>query len=400
MRKPKIAIIGVGTGGCVSTSLLSRNPNLGEINWFFNPDHPAQSVGEGTTPFFPDMVAQDLKLTYPDLNKIDSTIKTGIRKINWGGTGDFIHNFILGQLGLHFNASKYQELCVKTLPKKGVKIIPKEVHDYTNIDADYIMDCSGTPKDYSEYNEAKHIPVNSAHIVQCSWEKPEFNYTLTIARPYGWVFGIPLQNRCSIGYLYNKNINTLEEVKEDIKEVFKQFNLTPTTKTNSLTFNNYYKKENFTSRVSYNGNASFFLEPMEATSIGSTFHNAQLFDAIISKTISVEEANLNYTNIQEQIQAMIMLHYLAGSRFKTPFWEFAQTQARECLSKKVQENHFKDTFFDSYKYLNPLNSSYSPLIPQKTSYHDHPYGTWNSLSFYENMVGLDLYDKINLLIKK
>jgi hypothetical protein len=42
----------------------------------------------------------------------------------------------------------------------------------------------------------------------------------------------------------------------------------PSDKTNHLEFQSYYKKNNFSSKVIYNGNSSFFIEPLEATSIG------------------------------------------------------------------------------------------------------------------------------------
>jgi hypothetical protein len=83
---------------------------------------------------------------------------------------------------------------------------------------------------------------------------------------HGWVFGIPLQKRISIGYLYNDKISSLEEVKEDVKNTFKEYNLNPSKITNHIKFQSFYRKENFKNRIIYNGNASFFIEPLEATS--------------------------------------------------------------------------------------------------------------------------------------
>ena len=57
--------------------------------------------------------------------------------------------------------------------------------------------------------------------------------------------GIPLQNRCSIGYMYNNKINSLEEVKEDVKNIFEEFNLQPSETTNAFSFKNYYRNTNF-----------------------------------------------------------------------------------------------------------------------------------------------------------
>ena len=98
------------------------------------------------------------------------------------------------------------------------------------------------------------IPVNNAYVTQCNWGNIRLDHSLTIARPYGWVFGIPLQNRVSIGYLFNDKFNTVEDIKEDVKYIFERFNLTPTDKTNHIKFSNYYRKENFTNKMAYAGN--------------------------------------------------------------------------------------------------------------------------------------------------
>jgi hypothetical protein len=83
---------------------------------------------------------------------------------------------------------------------------------------------------------------------------------------HGWIFGIPLQKRVSIGYLYNDELSSLEEVKKDVQNVFKEYQLKPSEITNHIKFESFYRKQNFNSKVIYNGNSSFFLEPLEATS--------------------------------------------------------------------------------------------------------------------------------------
>lgn len=391
-NKKKVSIIGKGTGGCLTTSILLRNKNI-DIDWYFDPNISAQSVGEGTLPHFPEHLQEDWGLSYNELPNLDYSVKTGIRKINWGGDGDFIHTFDLGEVGIHFNASKYQSLITKLAPHKGVNIIPTPIQNLKDIDSDYIIDCSGSPKNYSKYNTCNFIPVNSAYITQCYWDKPEFNYTLTIARPYGWVFGIPLQNRCSIGYLFNKDINSLDEVKEDVQNIFSQFNLTPSEDKKYLNFNNYYKKQNFTDTISYNGNASFFLEPMEATSLTFTTHSALLTSAILNKEISIEECNESFLGLAEETEGMIMLHYLAGSKFNTKFWEFAKEKANICLEQQLKNSKFKNTIVNSFKLKD------YPFDVKAYNKDELSYGAWSTYSYYQNLKSLDLYKKILPYIK-
>ena len=105
--------------------------------------------------------------------------------------------------------------------------------------------CTGSPTSFGEeYKLAEHIPVNAAFVSQCPWEYPRFSHTLTYAMSWGWVFGIPLQNRCAIGYVYNDKFATEDQVKEEVAELLKELNLVPNVQ-RSIKFNNYFKKNNF-----------------------------------------------------------------------------------------------------------------------------------------------------------
>jgi len=390
-NKKRIAIVGKGTAGSYSALYINQhNLHNHELVWYYDPNKSTQSVGEGSTLVLPETLETGLDFTADNLPEIDATFKSGIRKINWEGSGDFMHYFNLGTYSLHFNSVKLQNLISNHL-SKYIPIIDSSITSHSQIDADYIMDCSGTPQNFSNYWEANHIPVNSAYITQCYWEKPEFDYTLTIARPYGWVFGIPLQNRCSIGYLYDKNINTLEEIQEDIKNVFKDFNLTPSTDTNSLYFNNYFKKENHTPRVTFNGNSSFFLEPLEANSIGLMHKNVYRFLQIIDGRNPID-CNKEYLENIISVQRMIMLHYYAGSKFSTKFWDIAFKKAEYFISNNLDSN-FKNIYQLSKEYYNQnrINST-NPL-------HDKLIlGQWSVTSYNQNLKELNLYNKLDKLL--
>ena len=390
MNNKKIAIIGKGTAGSISALYLKNRLPL-EIDWYFDPSTPEQAVGEGSTLSFPNFLFHNTNFLYSDVEQIlEGTYKNSIRKINYNGSGDYHHSFSLGNSGLHFNAKGFQQFTQNHL-KNQINIIPKQITSPNQIDATHIIDCSGRPSNFEGYNKISGIPVNSAHIVQCSWEKPEFNYTLTIARPYGWVFGIPLQNRCSIGYLYNKNINTLEEVQEDIKEVFKQFNLTPSNKSNSFSFNNYSKKQNFTERVTYNGNSSFFLEPLEATSIETMFKILNNVENMLLGQINIKEAQSIYDSFIENTEQMIAMHYFAGSRFNTPFWEYAFNNSLPTIQKLTSNPKFRALFNEieginqGKKFVNTSNETF---------------GTWGAFSFHQNIHNLGIFDQMKNLIQK
>jgi hypothetical protein len=238
-----------------------------------------------------------------------------------------------------------------------------------------------------------YIPVNAVHVNQCYWEAPLFTETLAIARPYGWVFGIPLKNRCSIGYLYNSDINTLEEVQEDVQHVFSQFGLDPSTDTSSFSFSNYRRKQNFNGRVVYNGNASFFLEPLEATTFGTVDvinTRAELTWLSGHPEAHAEAAYSSSVNAAERI---IMMHYFAGSIYKTPFWEFAKQRGMACMEECSEVASFKHMVKTSQKPT--ALGSYRTHTGPSSSDLDVLRKCWWEGSFAQNIDGLGIAGSLN-----
>jgi hypothetical protein len=378
--KKRIAVLGKGTAGSQAVIHYLKNATDCEIQWYFDSNIPTQSVGEGSTIALPDNLFKNINLNYLDFDKIDATLKLGIYKSGWGKTGkDFFHLFPLPATSMHFNAVALQDYIYEHVKDK-VSIFDLNVKS-SDVDADYIMDCSGKPDSYDLFHKSSYIPVNSAFITQCDWEYPRFQYTLTIARPYGWVFGIPLKNRCSIGYLFNKDINDIEDIKEDVKNVFLEYNLHPSIKTRYLEFDNYYRKINYTERVIYNGNSSFFLEPLEATSIAlMSLIQKDALD-VWSGKMTLQDANDNYQYIIHQIETMIMLHYFAGSKYDTQFWRYAQMRGTECIDISLKyDNNFREIL----EYA--VDKQYANYCDTQLEY-----GTWWSGSFCDNLRGLGLF---------
>jgi len=338
----KIAIIGGGTVGGLTAGHWNRWSRGEEIEWIISPDIAPVTVGEGTTRVVPAALDTLFKFSYSDLEAVGGTVKLGIIKEGWGNGARFINPFSLGQSGIHMTATKLHDWMRDKL-SGSIKITDKTISSHDDVEADYIVDCTGTPKDFGDaFHKSESIPVNAVYVTQCPWDSPQFLHSLTIGRPYGWVFGIPLQNRCAIGYLYNKDINTLQEVKEDVKNIFDQFKLTPSDQTLSLSFGNYRRKQNFHDRGYYNGNASFFLEPLEATSLSFATNMNSYGWSRAHESMPPEIANQWYTNHLFEIETMIMTHYIAKSKFNTPFWDHANERAARHLEKAAQTSRFRE----------------------------------------------------------
>jgi Tryptophan halogenase len=390
----KIAIIGRGTAGCMAVTHFLKHTDW-DIDWYFDPNTPPQAVGEGSGVDFPQRLYDNIQFNFNDLLSIDGSVKLGIKKDGWGEGNDFIHVFNSGVVGFHFNAVRLQDWVINRVDQEPrVKKINSRVNSYTDIDSDYIMDCSGRPSE-SELNQfhlATDMAVNSVHVTQCYWDGARFPYTLTVARPYGWVFGIPLRNRCSIGYMYHNDCCSLDDVKEDVKQVFSDYNLTPSEDTNTFNFKNYYRKQNFYGRVAYNGNASFFLEPLEATSISCMFVLCEIAIAQWTGKNTLTVANNAYDFYLNSIQDMLCLHYLKNNKYNTAFWNRASEKSTSRLEKNINNHHFKTIINKALTIPNDFNVTWA-------EYHANGYGTWGLPSYVQNIKGLGIIDDLKRIIK-
>jgi len=384
----KLTIIGKGTVGCVAVSHFLKWSDM-EIDWVYDPSIPTTPVGEGTTLVMPRTLSANLAFNYVDLEVINSTPKLGIWKRNWGKGGEFKHAFPAGSIGIHFNAVDFQNYVFDKLSSNPrVAIYEKNIIVHDSIDSDYILDCSGSPKEMNDlFDEKTSIPVNSAMVFQCPWASPKFLYSITFAKKYGWVFGIPLTNRCAIGYVYNNKFCTETDIEKDVQSVLDEFGLEPKL-IRKLNFFNYSRKQNFDGRVCYNGNASFFLEPLEATSTSTAdYINRLFFDCVVNKSINMYEFNSRYKRELRHIEGMICLHYFCGSSFKTDFWEYA----KDIATKKL-----KDLIASDFEFSECLDLA----ISQKGKAEYSNIGTWPQSSYYMNIEGLGVQKEILKLLNK
>jgi Tryptophan halogenase len=343
----KLTILGRGIVGCLAVSFFIKKTNW-KIDWVYDPTQQPNPVGEGTTLLIPRLLNDTISFNWDDLNKLHGTPKTGILKKNWSNKGDFFHPFLLGDVGIHMNAIEMQSFLFDLYKNcDRVTLIEDNVSTYETLNTDFLMVCTGTPSTFNvDFQLRKHIPVKSCLVSQCPWDHARFNYSLTHATQHGWVFGIPLQNRCSIGYLFNDNLSSLKDVKADVENILQELSLVKSTQ-RLINFNNYSRIKNFNENTIYNGNASFFLEPLEATSTNLSCNILQLALAVWTNKIKDSDAEHYYQTEIDNIEAMICLHYLAGSIYKTPFWGYAKKLAYDKIEMKMKELQYRNFIYDS-----------------------------------------------------
>lgn len=388
----KVAVVGSGTSGLLTASLLSMSSPI-SVDVYHDPTIAPLSVGEGANYSLVDLIKTRAFFSTKDLEKtLNGTKKLGIKKVDWAGTGEFMHEFLMGNYSMHFDSALLREYLKNTMNHK-VNFIEGNVIDKSNIDADFIYDCSGFPSEINEeeFNILDSIPVNCSYVVQCNWEKPRFEYTLCEAMPEGWVFMIPLQNRCSVGYIHNSGISSKEKIKDGIKEILEKYNLTQNEDGNFLDFKNYTRKENFTWNHAWGGNASFFMEPLEATTLGNAIVMAREAVHVVADSGYVDPINKKYKKIMDGTEDMIAFHYFVGSKYNTDFWKMAKEKA----TKRLMDSVDKPSLLKMIQTIS--KKQLTPVKPPKDAYFE--YGTWPIDSWAQNIEGFQALDKLKSLIK-
>jgi hypothetical protein len=89
---------------------------------------------------------------------------------------------------MHFSAKELHEALLNFYKDNSrLKIINKNIANPEEVDSDFVFVCSGAPKELNEkdYENLEEVPVNAVYVVQCDWDSPRFNYSLTNAMKYG-----------------------------------------------------------------------------------------------------------------------------------------------------------------------------------------------------------------------
>jgi tryptophan halogenase len=210
---------------------------------------------------------------------------------------------------------------------------------------DYIIDCRGFPKDFSEYKICD-IPVNHC-LVHNKKEPGDWCYTGHRATKNGWMFEIPLRTRQSYGYLFNNNITSKEQALEDFS---KEIDV-PVSDLDDIQyiFKSYYCKKAFDGRVLKNGNSVTFFEPMFANSLWIYNNVIRYFVSYLhNDAITVDDVNNEISMLGDQVEHMIYYFYHGGSTYDTEFWN--QTKTHAC-NKLYSNNNLERCInqFQNYK---------------------------------------------------
>ena len=366
----KITIIGGGNGG-IWTALhygyYTRKSKDFEVELIHDPEIDTFPVGQGTTLNVVDLLWYACG---PDWyhNEIRATPKLGILYENFSKKNKKIyHPFPFKSIAMQIDPKYLQKYILNSelfTVKEG------NVTDLDTVDADVIFDCRGNTKKNDIEYESLYCPVNSVLLaVGPSPANPQL-WSRHVATPDGWTFVIPnTTDTTSYGYVYNKNITSLETAKTNFSELFPEASKSYSEhfdhkqKVVNLPFESYVAKEPVRidsngRKIILNGNRLAFLEPMESTAIGFYLSVARgTFDWIIGTDHSLSQKAKLAKNIFHfgtsseiqnsiirdhfnQIYTFILWHYIRGSVYDTPFWRAAQAETTAIF--KQPNEHFQN----------------------------------------------------------
>ena len=383
-KSTKVAVVGAGNAGCLTAlhyAWHSRKNSKIDIELIYNPDTEPERVGQATLtdPAALLYAAGGGKMSWYK-NPIHATMKSGILYEGWGKKQDEIfHDFPLDRMGMHYCPLEMQESVLKT----GFFKVTEGDIDPKDVDADYVFDCRGKPDDISSENGYKELvnPINAVILAKPNWNTLEYTYSRHVATPDGWTFIIPihpesLSHECSVGYCYNSEITSKEDAEANF---LKQFDVEITK---HKKYKNYMatKPVDDDGRIFLNGNRLFFLEHLESTAVQTYTDWARVVgESIFLKNMGIQSAGDVIKRYLQQIERFILWHYKFGSKYDTPFWNYAKT---------LKLNYFEPYFEKIFKWTD--EQSWYDIMPVEYGGMDGmpPYGVWNARSFKIWMKGV------------
>ena len=385
----RIAVVGRGTAGALAAaSVTSQHPDSDhELHHIYDSRIPVIGVGEGSWPTLVPQLQQLTGLPHETIQqRLNGTRKYGVSFEGWGRRDrDFIHYFAPQEVSYayHLAADVMGELLQESTRAQH---IDAKVLDITRVEGgarvtfegrpperyDLVFDARGFPREQQaeEHIEIPFIPTNMAVIRRCPAiiEAPpdgpvlQHTYTRAIARPHGWVFVIPLTTHTSYGYIFNRDLSSLEEVESDFDALLDSDGVAEFEQRAVIPFPNFVHRQIYDGAIARIGNAAAFMEPLEATAIGfAQMEVGMVLHMRLNRSAEHIERDVPVVNrflINNVLSNGLFVgwHYCCGSRYDSPFWRHARDQAwpqyRQAVAPEVVGCAALQKFDDMIELMN------------------------------------------------
>jgi tryptophan halogenase len=387
MKTKNIAIVGGGTGGLVTALVLKHFHPYLQVDLIESKSIGIVGVGEGSTEHWSKFM-KHCKIDLAELVKeTDATFKYGINFANWNGDNQsyiqsvqsefnqngphgskFVYaNLIAKNTGplflikpyvikselpentyninqMHFNTFKLNDYLHKKCEVAGVNLINADIVDITldengcvdelktvdntTLKYDFYVDSTGFArfimnkklgikwKSYAEY-----LPVNSAIAFPTERLEEIPAWTLSRAMNAGWLWRIPTQERFGNGYVFSDKFLDFDGAQKEVEELYGH----PIEIGKKIKFDAGCLEKSWHKNCVAIGLSSSFIEPLEASSIGTSIQQAFILAELLpsyvtGNTYAERRFNKDCDDILSNILDFVALHYRV-KRNDTDFWK-------------------------------------------------------------------------------
>lgn len=434
-----ILVAGGGTAGLISAIILKKKLDI-KIDVVHSKNIGIIGVGEGSTEHWKEFMQFVGIDQYTLIKETNATFKVGILFENWSSkdylhsvaspldikTGQYHHvyakmiadninpmspqSFWKSQINknllnridgfpanqFHFDTHKLNDYLISIAKSIGIHVFEDDIVDVSldsdgNIDTvigeknqydyDFYIDSTGFKriliskvggkwKSYSKY-----LKMKSAITFQTP-DTDNYNFwTLARAMDFGWMFRIPVWGRYGNGYIFDSDYIDADQATREVEQLLQQsidvrktFNFVPGA------LEQCWIKNCCAIGVSAN-----FVEPLEASSIGTTIQQAFLLMHRISKydDTVIKNYNKSVNDIMENIRDFICLHYITD-KHSTNFWkDLKSVQLPDTLQSKLE----------LWKHRLPIREDYN---------NSSDYILFRESNFIMVMDGLNLFDRASI----
>jgi len=307
----------------------------------------------------------------------------------------------------HFDTFKLNNFLHKLCRERGIEIIDTEIdnvildeqgyveklidHKGTEYAFDFYADCSGFKRIIGSKLGAKWIdrtsqlPMNSAITFPTGYTEDIPSCTEATALSSGWCWRIPTQERYGNGYVFCDQFIDETAAYDEVSQHYKALGITDKIEIGrKVKFGAGHVEQYWMKNCIMIGLSGIFVEPLEASSIGTTIQqNFLLLPAIAfwekGNTRTADGYNSHMSVISDNIVDFIQLHYFS-QRQDSEFWKWCQHSLEWTDFNKENIEYFKKN------YVNP-------------HYFNRPMIMYSYLNYAQVMHGLRMFDptKINKL---
>jgi len=400
MKSPKsVLVVGGGTAGLIAAIILKKGLSNLKVDVVHSKNIGIVGVGEGSTEHFRNFMNFAGINQHQIIKECDATYKSGIMFTNWGPKNylhsvgepfnnkmglyphvyarqignniDYVNSGLLWNNKLeqfwlnnkenppfnqfHFNTHKLNDFMIKHAKKTGIGIYEDDIQDVMlnqdgeidklkgnnmEYDYDFYIDATGfkrllMDKLGGKWQSFGDVLKMKAAITFQTEDTSEYNlWTLAHAMDAGWLFRIPVWGRHGNGYIYDSDYIDKDQAKAEVEKLYgKEINIGKEFK-----FDPGHIDRAWIKNCVAIGLSGSFVEPLEASSIGTSIQQAFI---LLYKIINYDEKvidtyNHSFVKIMENIRDFLVLHYITP-RQDTPFWKDLQNAPLpDSLGKKLE----------------------------------------------------------------